>query len=100
MWELVELVKWGVKRCAEADRQDAPFIVVAQLYSGSARISSRVEQYGCVVRVLREAADRGRAGFAVLERGQHGWFVSDSANCEGDRTDVNSRLREICAQAD
>ncbi|MGL3208726.1 hypothetical protein [Bradyrhizobium sp. BR 1433] len=97
-WSLVELVTFGLDRHAEADRLAHRYIVVSQLYEGSSRISSRIEEYACVVGILREAAVRGRAAFAVLSHSRDGWVVSEYANCTGDRVAVNAALPAIRAR--
>lgn len=97
-WTLVEMVQWGLTLREQAERQDANFIVVKQIYTGAQRASAQVAEHACVVQVVKDYAFG--AGWVVLRRLRTGaaagsWIVDDFANVTGDRTDVNRELRAL-----
>ena len=94
-WHICELVAFGVERCAEAERRGDPYIVVAQLYAGSPRVSSQTVFHRCVVGVLTEAAQKRNAACVVLHRHDLGWIVSEHFNVVGNRCDVNALLPKL-----
>jgi hypothetical protein len=98
-WDIEELVLWGLKRHAEADREGKQFIFVEEIYAGAARISSRIEQFEGVARSAARFAIENRRAFVLLKKTLPGcgWFIADFANVNGDRYRVNCLLAEISA---
>jgi hypothetical protein len=89
---ITDLVTFGMQRAEEAERRGAPYIVVEELYAGSTRISSRIEEHRSVVDFLRQQASQYRRAFVILQNFDFGWTVSDFLNVVGDRVTVNAHL--------
>lgn len=96
-WKLSELVTFGIARHVEASRKHADYIVVQQIGPSSSRMSCQIVELWCVVRLLKETAQRSGCAFCVLQRGMKGWIVADFLNVTGDRSNVDTSLAATVA---
>ena len=101
-WNLAELVAIALMRRAEADRgllAPVDHIFIEEIWPGSSRASSRIEQHASVaIFMARYAAEHGRA-FCLLQRSEQGWQVHDFGHCRGSVAEVNASLAKLCGAA-
>jgi hypothetical protein len=95
-WSIVELVEFGLKRAEEAERKLHRYIVVTEIFRGSSRISSRIEEHRTVVNVILDYARQQRRAFVVLHFFEgDGWCVHAWGNLAGKVADIDAAIRRM-----
>jgi hypothetical protein len=100
-WGIVELVEFALRRTEEAERRDADYIFVAEIYRSATRISSASSTSQQLPHCTLTAREMKRA-FVLLRNGgaRLGWVVDDYGNVNGDRAAVNAAIPRLRAASD